>query len=111
MRSGASKRELAQKHVVAAPNVMNEIMTNPDNSPKHRIDSARALDAMAANGSEKTADAEKFVISIVLGGETKVYSQQRKPNEPRTIDADDGEKPAMAAIAAKKGDGGDDQPL
>ena len=55
IRSGSAKRERAQQLVVQAPNVLGDIMLDASASPKHRIDSAKALDAFAANGPESRA--------------------------------------------------------
>ena len=52
IRNGSTKRERAQQLVVQAPTVLGDIMLDASASPKHRIDSAKALDAFAANGPE-----------------------------------------------------------
>src|SRR4029077_6530084 len=50
IRDGSSKREKAQKLVVRAPDVLAGILEDPNANPRHRIDSAKALDDFAANG-------------------------------------------------------------
>jgi hypothetical protein len=37
IRSGATKRELAQKHVVRAPDVLAGILEDPNANPRHRF--------------------------------------------------------------------------
>src|SRR5262249_34610929 len=69
VRSGLAKRELAQKHVVKAPDVLNTIMLDSAASPKHRIDSAKVLDQFAANGPEAAPAADRFIITINLSAD------------------------------------------
>ena len=45
-----------------APDVLGGIMLDASASPKHRIDSAKALDAFAANGPEVSSATDRFVI-------------------------------------------------
>jgi hypothetical protein len=67
MRDGSTKRELAQKHVVKAPEILNGIMSGGnDVSPKHKIDAIRTLDGMAANGPEGAPMTDRFIITINL---------------------------------------------
>jgi hypothetical protein len=44
-------------------------MLDASASPKHRIDSAKALDAFAANGSEAAPASDRFQITINLGAD------------------------------------------
>ena len=62
IRNGSAKREKAQQLVVQAPDVLGGIMLDASASPKHRIDSAKALDAFAATGPESAPAGDKFVI-------------------------------------------------
>jgi len=64
VRSGATKRELAQQHVVRGPNVLASIMDDPRANARHRVDSIKALDSLAANGPEAATEQERFVIRI-----------------------------------------------
>ena len=86
IRSGAVKRELAQKHVVAAPTILHGILVDAAANPRHRIDSAKALDDMAADRHEiAAAAADRFIISIDLGeGHVETF------NKPLAVDASDG---------------------
>src|SRR5215472_14420338 len=45
-RSGESKRELAQKHIVRGPDVLAAIMDNPKESARHRVDSVKVLNSL-----------------------------------------------------------------
>src|SRR5262249_11044065 len=71
-RSGATKRELAQKHIVKAPDILNGIMIDPAASPKNRIDASKTLDAFAANGPGATPNNERFSIVINLSADEKI---------------------------------------
>jgi hypothetical protein len=85
IRDGSAKRELAQKHIVRGPDVLNSIMMDASASPKHRIDSARTLDQFAANGpGAGAADSTRFIIQINLGDD-----HVERYNKSRAIDADD----------------------
>lgn len=66
--SGAAKREKAQIHVEAAPDILNTIMTDPAQSARQRIESAKVLDQFAAEKSAEAADRERFIIHIDLSG-------------------------------------------
>src|SRR4029077_7866787 len=90
VRSGLAKRELAQKHVVKAPDVLNTIMLDPAASPKHRISSAKVLDQFAANGPEAARAADRFVITINLGSDVlhfdKSIAVNPNPDPPNEVD-------------------------
>ena len=85
-----AKRELAQKHVVKAPDVLNTIMLDPAASPKHRIDSAKVLDQFAANGSEAVPAADRFIITINLGSDVLHFDKPiaigADPDPPNEVD-------------------------
>ena len=70
VRDGSAKREKAQQHVVAAPDILNGIMSDPKQSAKHRIDSAKALDSLTGNPAE-AAQQERIVIRIDLGADIR----------------------------------------
>src|SRR5262249_10207500 len=73
IRDGSFKREKAQAHVVAAPDVLNGIMTDPKQSAKHRIDSAKVLDALADPGPQRnTANEDRVHIVIDLGADQRL---------------------------------------
>ena len=75
IRDGSAKRELAQKHIVRAPNVLGNIMDDPNANERHRVDAIKTLDSLAANGPEKAPAADRFVISIVLNGDVEHYDK------------------------------------
>ena len=86
IRSGAAKKEKAQLHVVAAPDVLNGILMDPRASAKHRIDSAKALDDLAGFAPQAAGEQEMVSITINLGeGEVYRYGGPVKP-----IPANDG---------------------
>ena len=68
IRNGSSARERAQTLFAEAPAVLGTILHGDDVSPRHKIESARELRAIAANGPEVTAPETRFIISIDLGG-------------------------------------------
>jgi hypothetical protein len=115
IRSGQSKREKAQLHVVAAPDILNSIMTNASASCKARIESAKVLDTFADNGPQATPPPEMFNIVINLtagGGERLEFSKPIRPDPPKTIEHDDDTPPILAMITAnKRGDDNGGQPL
>jgi hypothetical protein len=97
IRDGSAKREKAQQHVVAAPDVLNGIMTDPKQSAKHRIDSAKALDQFAGNSQDAAAEKDRIIIKIDLSADTKdpkdVLVFEASPNPNNTIDATPQELP------------------
>ena len=71
----ATKRERPQQLIAQAPDVLGGIMFDASASPKHRIDSAKALDALAANGPESVPASDRFMIQINIGDVTERYKQ------------------------------------
>jgi hypothetical protein len=110
IRDGSTKRERAQQLVVQAPVVLGDIMLDASASPKHRIDSAKALDAFAANGPEATPAADRFVITINLGSDVLHFDKPiaigPDPDPPNEVDT-----AMLPIIAAKKKDDGDGEPI
>jgi hypothetical protein len=114
IRNGSAKRERAQQLVVQAPDVLGGIMLDASASPKHRIDSAKALDAFAANGPEAAPASDRFQITINLGSDVLHFDKSI------AIDANDVDpfndtettpQGLLAAIAAKKKDDGGGEPV
>jgi hypothetical protein len=103
VRDGSAKRELAQKHIVRGPDVLNSIMMDAGASPKHRIDASKTLDQFAGSGSDAAAaDSTRFIIQINLGDD-----HVERYNKSRAIDADDVDPDAasqgvVVAIPTKK---------
>jgi hypothetical protein len=110
VRDGSIKREKAQQLVVKAPGVLGDIMDDPNANPRHRIDSAKALDDFAAaNGPEAAAAGARFVIQINLGADhIETYSKSIAVNAEDEDPYHPTPPEVLAAIAAKKneGDGG-----
>jgi len=72
IRSGATKRELAQLRVVRAPEVLDQILSNERASPRHRIDAAKALDDLAGFAPQRPGvEQDRVVIHIDLSADTK----------------------------------------
>ena len=64
IRSGQTKRELAQNEIIAAPPILGGIMRNPDSNARHVVDAVKTLDALATGGGEAAAAATRFSIVI-----------------------------------------------
>jgi hypothetical protein len=111
IRNGSAKRERAQQLVVQAPDVLGGIMLDANASPKHRIDSAKALDAFAANGPEAAPASDRFQITINLGSDVlhfdKSIAIDANDVDPFN-DTDTTPQGLLAAVAAnkRKDDGG-----
>ena len=70
VRNGTAAREAAAKHFLYAPAVLNQIMTDADSNPRHKIEAIKELRATANGGSEKgPAPGELFSIVINLGSD------------------------------------------
>jgi hypothetical protein len=110
IRDGSSKRERAQQLVVQAPNILGTIMNDPAANPRHRIDSAKALDDFAANGPERAPASDRFEITINLGADhVERYSKSIEINANDIDPCNDTDTPPqglLAGITAKKSQGG-----
>jgi hypothetical protein len=122
IRDGRSARERAQQLFAQAPTVLGTILHGDGVSPRHKIESARELRAIAANGPEAAApSADRFIISINLGGgevlnfnkSIEVNPNDVDPYHPDTdtgtsTNTDAAPQGLLAAVAAKSksGDGG-----
>jgi len=60
VRSGATKRERAQQHVIRGVDVLATIMDDPKANSRHRVDSVKALDAIADPGPEAAAEQQRI---------------------------------------------------
>ena len=109
MRNGDSAREKAQQIFVQAPAVLGDILHGEAVSPRHKIESARELRAIAANGPQAVLAADRFQIVINLGGDViERYDKSRAIDPPNnSIDTT-----TLAIIATnKQEDDGGGQPL
>jgi hypothetical protein len=87
VRSGATKKELAQLHVIKGPAILDGIATDKRQSAKHRIDAIKSLDALADPGPEAATPQDKIHIVIDLGADVRAKGQQPDPADVITIDA------------------------
>jgi hypothetical protein len=87
--NGEAPREAAQRHFTKAPAILNDILTDEQVSPRHRIEAARELRQVAGSGPERApTPGEKFTIVIDLGGDDKII-KEFTPRGPSL--SDDGE--------------------
>ena len=115
IRNGSTKRERAQQLVVQAPGVLGGIMLYASASPRHRVDAIKTLDTFAANGPGAAAPAsDRFQITINLGADVLHFDKSIAP-DPNDVDpfndTDTTPRDVIAAIAAKKRDGGNGEPI
>ena len=82
IRSGATKRELAQRSVVKAPAILESLLLDPKQSAKHRIDSAKTLDQLAGNTPDAAVEQDRIIIRIDLSGDSKL----KDPNDILVIE-------------------------
>jgi len=87
IRSGATKRELAQSHIIRGPAVLATIMDDAKANARHRVDCIKALNAIADPGPEAAADQERVIIKINLGSDTRAKGQEPDPADVITIEA------------------------
>jgi len=99
VRSGATKRELAQQHIIRGPGVLATIMDDPKANARHRVDSIKALDAIADPGPEAAAEQERIFIRIDLSAGSDVKDDPKNvleieavvPSTPKQIEDDHSE--------------------
>jgi hypothetical protein len=80
--NGAAVAEAARRQHVNAPSVLGSILSNDGVSPRHRIEAARELRAIAIdNGRSEGHAHEKFTVIINIGKDEKlVFAKDRLPN-------------------------------
>jgi len=93
IRNGAAKREKAQLHVVAAPDVLSGILKDPKANPRHRIDSAKALDSLAGFSPEVARNEDRVIIRIDLGADTRAKGLEPDPADVLVFEATVPQKP------------------
>jgi hypothetical protein len=107
IRDGSTARERAQVHFAGAPNVLGGILNDNNANARHRIESAKELRAISANGPEAAAAVDRFQITIVLSADgnehVETYDKPLKPIEPM-IDPDVADTAPQKLI-----EGGDEQ--
>jgi hypothetical protein len=85
VNTGLCAREAAAQHFVKAPKILDQIMTDEQANPRHKIEAIRELRATAAGaaGADSTIDtSEKFIIRIDLGGDTETFEKVITPTKP-----------------------------
>ena len=112
VRDGSAARERAQQLFATAPSVLGDILHDDSASPRHRIESARELRQIAANGPEAAPAADRFVITINLGAEVlhfdKSIAIDANDVDPNATDTAPQELPSIVAANQRKDDGGGD---
>src|SRR5215468_8814356 len=106
IRNGAAKREKAQLHVVAAPDVLSEILKDPKANARHRIDASKALDDLAGFAPQRPGvEQDRVVIRIDLSADTKdpadvlTFEASARPvdAEGKFIDTTSQQRPSIIA--------------
>jgi hypothetical protein len=109
IRSGQTKRELAQNEIIAAPPILGKIMRSPDSNARHVIDAVKTLDTLVGTEAAAAA-ATRFSIVINLtadGGDHIERFNKSIAVDPNDTDPDADITDVVAAIATnKKDDGG-----
>ena len=112
VRDGSAARERAQQLFATAPSVLGDILHDDGASPRHRIESARELRQIAANGPEAAPAADRFVITINLGAEVlhfdKSIAIDANDVDPNDTDTAPQGLPAIVAANQRNDDGGGD---
>jgi hypothetical protein len=111
IRNGSTARERAQILFAQAPQRLGDILNDDGASPRHRIESARELRQIAANGPEAAPASERFVITINLGGDVERYSKSIAIDANDVDPTDAAPRGLIASTTAKKTDGGDGEPI
>jgi hypothetical protein len=89
--------------ITKGPDILDSIASDVSASPRHRVDAIKTLDSFTGNTPEVAAAADRYIITINLGGDIEHY------NKSLTVTADDPHdishsnssaiEPAPAAIA------------
>jgi hypothetical protein len=95
VRSGTAAREMAQKHFIKAPGILDGIMTNEAAPARHRIEAIKELRQTAIPDNAATQPgSEKFIIQINLNGDVERYEKTiaidaadgGSPNKPKSLE-------------------------
>ena len=105
VRSGATKRELAQQHVVRGPGVLASIMDDPRANARHRVDSIKTLNAIADPGPEAAVEQERIIIKIDLSADTKAKGLEPRPDDILIYDVPARPNPPQELLPPRKDDG------
>jgi hypothetical protein len=90
VRNGTAARESAARHFVKMPTILAGIAENQASSPRHVIEAAKEIRAVAAgNSADRPSQTEKFVIQINLGADhIERYEVDVTPNKSRQLELD-----------------------
>src|SRR5215510_5087105 len=104
IHNGSSARERAQQLFATAPNVLGDILHDDGASPRHRIESARELRQIAANGPETAPASDRFQITINLGADVLKFDKSIAidANDVDPNDTDTTPQKLLPVIAANK---------
>jgi len=87
LRSGATKRELAQMHIVRGPSRLATIMDDPKANYRHVVDAIKTLDALAEpSPSHFTQDQDRIVIRIDMGADVRLKNGESNPADVLIVD-------------------------
>jgi hypothetical protein len=91
VRSGTAVREAAAKHLIKGPRILDQIMTNEQSNPRHKIEAFKELRNTASVGAdaEGRQESERFVIQINLGADLDGKEIVEKYNKSIEINPND----------------------
>jgi len=87
VRNGLAAREAAQQSFVKSPKILDTIMSDGRASPRHRIEAAREIRAVAIGGAgdeSPASSAERFIITFNMGSDVERIEQIVEPR-PKQI--------------------------
>jgi hypothetical protein len=104
IHNGSSARERAQQLFATAPSVLGDILHDDGASPRHRIESARELRQIAANGPEAAPASDRFQITINLGADVLKFDKSIAvdPNDTDPHNTETTPQGLLTVIAANK---------
>jgi len=106
VRSGAAKRERAQQHIIRGVEVLSKIMDDPTANARSRVDSIKALDALADNGPSRSApEQDRIIIRIDLSADTKAKGLESNPADILIFDTAVRPNPPQELPPPRKDDG------
>src|SRR5262245_56485817 len=88
VRDGTAVREMAAKHLVKGPGILDQIMTGENSNDRHRIDAFRELrqTAIGSGDTDRLPESARFIIKIDLGsGHVEHYDKPLKPDGPNNM--------------------------
>lgn len=111
IHDGSAARERAQQLFAQTPDVLGGILHGDGVSPRHKIESAKELRAIAANGPAVAPTTDRFQITIILNSDVLHFDKSITP-DPNDIDPfndiDTTPQGLLPVIAANKSKGGND---